>query len=253
MSAVRIGIEGGRRGLIETAAALGAPVLISANSLWRNGRFCGWRSYSGLDVALDSGGFVAMKRYGGYRWSIEEYVALAKAMRPTWWAQMDFCCEPEIAGNQAVVWRRIDMTARHLQECQRIARAEKVAPPLLVLQGWKPTDYTKGPIYEQDYQWPSLVGVGSVCRRNIHGPDGLLAVISALDKALPVHVQLHLFGVKGAALSHLKGHPRFASMDSMAWSLAARWDSYKTGTSCNGEKRVRFMRDWYLTQTAKLT
>ena len=33
-------------------------------------------SYQKFDTALDSGGFVAMKRYGGYRWTIEQLLLL---------------------------------------------------------------------------------------------------------------------------------------------------------------------------------
>jgi hypothetical protein len=93
--------------------------LVSANSLWndRKRRFGSGRAYRGFDIALDSGGFVAMKRYGRYRWQVPDYVRLARDMRPTWWAQMDFCCEPEIAGDSATVWARIGKTVQHLHEC----------------------------------------------------------------------------------------------------------------------------------------
>ncbi len=111
---IRVGIEGGRKPVLERARTLGAPLLISANSLWdnRRQRFGRIAQYAGkgYDLALDSGGFVAMQKYGGYRWSAVQYAALAKILQPTWWAQMDFCCEPELAAGAAQVASRIDRT-----------------------------------------------------------------------------------------------------------------------------------------------
>jgi hypothetical protein len=40
------------------------------------------------------------------------------------------------------------------------------------------------------------VGLGSVCRRHLHAPDGIVAIVRALDEIMPAGVQLHLFGVK---------------------------------------------------------
>lgn len=43
-----------------------------------------------------------------------------------------------------------------------------------------------------------------------------------MDRMLPVHVKLHLFGVKGGAISEFGGHPRQASIDSTAWDFGVR-------------------------------
>jgi hypothetical protein len=68
----------------------------------------------------------------------------------------------------------------------------------------------------------ALTGIGSVCRRHVAGPDGILAVIDALDRDLPPCSKLHLFGVKSNALQYLAGHPRIHSSDSMAWHYGLR-------------------------------
>lgn len=238
--------------MLARAETLGAPLLVSANSLWRNGKFGGFNSYLGRDVALDSGGFVAMKRYGGYRWTTDEYAALARTMSPTWWAQMDFCCEPEIASNAAEVHQRIDRTAEHLHRLEDTARTNGQPLPMPVLQGWKPEDYTSGPIY--DREWPTLVGIGSVCRRNVHGPDGILAVLNALHEKVPPHVKFHLFGVKSQALGLIaKQFPeRVESIDSMAWDFASRQDARKAGVPRTGDLRAASMASWYLKQLEEL-
>lgn len=244
---VRIGMEGGRSHCINRARELGAPVLVSANSLWdqKRQRFSGWQCYAGLDLALDSGGFVAMARYGGYRWRVDQYVDLARAMAPSWWAQMDFCCEPEVVKAGGVA-KRIDATVDHLLACQGEARRAGVKMPMPVLQGWHPADYCSGPIYGWR-EWPELVGIGSVCRRNVYGADGILAVLEALDRRVPPGVRFHLFGVKSAVLALLleRFPERVASVDSMAWSVAYHWDCRHARTSKNGADRAERMAQWY--------
>lgn len=256
MIQIRVGIDSARRSVLRRAAGLNAPILVSANSLWnkRKQRFSGWESYAGHDVALDSAGFVVMAIHGGsYPWTVDQYVALAEQMRPTWWAQMDFCCEPQIAKDSTAVWKRIDLTASHLHECMRVARERGAAPPLPVLQGWHPSDYTQGPIYNWP-QWPDLVGIGSVCRRNVTGQDGILAVVNALDAKVPRHVRFHLFGVKSQALQVLaRDFPhRIASVDSMAWNMDARWLARHKKISCDSALRAHCMERWFTKQQATL-
>lgn len=253
---IRIGIEGGRKPVLNAARELGAPILVSANSLWddRRQRFGGFECYRDHDVALDSGGFVAMKRYGGYRWTVEAYTALAKALRPSWWAQMDFCCEPEIAASHSEIVARIGKTAKHLRACQAAAELSGIPGPMPVLQGWQPEDYCNGPIFDSN-KWPDLVGVGSVCRRAVNGSDGIMAVVSAIDSAIPKHVKLHLFGVKSAALEKLHQNfpDRIASVDSMAWNVQCRWQAYLDNTPCSGEMRAAAAAKWFKRQTSRIS
>ena len=96
---------------------------------------------------------------------------------------------------------------------------------------------------------PPLVGVGSVCRRNVSGRDGLLAILEALDASLPPRTRLHLFGVKGSAIRRLAGHPRVHSVDSMAWDLNAR---YAARSPNDLTHRIARMRSWYGRQVEAL-
>jgi hypothetical protein len=120
-----------------------------------------------------------------------------------------------------------------------------------VLQGWRPDDYL------QCFDWmlalplPDLLGIGSVCRRDLSGADGLMAVLAKLDARLPPNKKFHLFGVKGAAVGKLAGHPRIHSIDSMAWDAAARRE--KGQQSCTVDYRISHMRRWYLANRALLT
>ena len=89
---------------------------MSANAFWKDGKFRAHEVLWDIEVpfALDCGGFTAMKRYGGYRWTIWDYVELATELRPLWWSVMDYCCEPEIANNPDEVTPRVRNTVYSL-------------------------------------------------------------------------------------------------------------------------------------------
>ena len=244
---------------------------MSANAFWRNGRFRGYEVLWDLEIpfALDCGGFVAMKQYGGYRWNIADYVELATTLRPLWWAAMDYCCEPEIAGCQQEITRRVEDTVYSLAKTiatvvvwNRELPGWPATPPTPVIQGWKPSDYRYcvdkiehclfgDPAYIEAIghdSWPSLVGVGSVCRRRLSGESGLMRVLDTLEGILPNHVQFHLFGVKSSALSKLRDRPRIASVDSMAWNSAARWEAFATNRSKAKAFLSHKMAQWIVSQ-----
>lgn len=224
------------------ARSLDAPVLISANALRRrDGTFRAPSGLDGLDAALDSAGFVAMVRYGGFPWTVAAYCMAAVAYPWSWWASMDCCCEPEIARDRDAVLERVRETARLLGECRRYGE------PMPVLQGWLPDDYERS--VELAGGLPSLVGVGSVCRRPLRL---LMPIIERLDRALPAHVRLHLFGVKSEAIEHLAQHERVASVDSMAWDFRARRAAHKASVSCTIAHRSDHMRRWYRRQQERL-
>ena len=299
---VRVGVPATGGGLWAAAADARAPVLVSAGALWdkHRARFRapGVPVWIARDVALDSAGFVAMRHHGGYPWSVEQYVemvvrgrGLAKRRQDcdddvmgldtpwTWWSAMDYCCEPEIAGDPGIVAERVDRTVASYLECFEVAeswRREGVTDlddPMPILQGWRPDDYMRCaaeltltieranpctcPDEECDAEWhrghkglPDLVGVGSVCRRELGGPEGLVAILRALDSALPAHVRFHLFGVKSAAVEVLRGHPRIASVDSMAWDAGARRSA--KGAPNTVERRGEALADWYRGQRERV-
>lgn len=256
------------------------------------------------DSALDSAGFTAMLA-GGYRWTPSDYVDFVVTNRGdgempfpwAWWSSMDYCVEPQIAKDREEVQRRMQLTVEtygeildHLNHWRREGVTD-VPDPMPILQGRLPEDYAwsaRALAKEIDQhhecscpfggdceaEWhrehaglPVLVGLGSVCRRNVHGPDGLLAVLSALDKVLAPHVQLHLFGVKGDALAHIGPYKhRVRSIDSMAWDEAAKRTVQKARKAAGvldvkpgepgwisntTENRAAHMRDWYETQREK--
>jgi len=259
---IRIGLPKPTGSLPIACENLQAPALISASSMWDNKRKR-FRSpgfaINDLDIALDSAGFVAMTHYRGYPWTVEQYVELAGLHSWAWWAQMDFCCEPELAGNQYLIDAHVWASAYNLAYCTKVARTWReqgafwIQDPTPVLQGWAPADYLSCIDLYDDLllgKWPDLVGVGSVCRRHLHGPDGLLAIIREISNALPDNVGLHLFGVKGAALSRLD--PKVVSIDSSAWQFRARMAAREKRVSCTIKLKTEIMKDWYSKQQEQL-
>lgn len=202
-------------------------------------------------MALDSAGFVAMVRYWFYRWTLDQYVALAGSYPWHWWAAPDFCCEREIARDRDEVRQRIVATAAKLAWTLTVANDMGVKPCMPVLQGWRPDDYLRcADLIGRFTPLPRLVGIGSICRRHLAGDDGAMAVIDRLDAVLPDYVRFHLFGVKGNVAVALRGHPRVESLDSQAYEAAARREAYKLrgrvdGFSCDIAFRSAHMRRWY--------
>jgi hypothetical protein len=228
--------------ILARAAELRAPALISANclSVWsrRNGwpDWGGWRldkleNAQGLpSLCLDSAGFVATALYGGFPWSVGQYVALAAAFPFRWWASIDYCTEAEIAGDREEVLDRISRTIRANLDCWRAGEEAGIDGTFLpVIQGRTPTDYERclDGISACIHRGRSI-GVGSMCRRELHGPEGLVAIVDYLDRLLPAGIRLHLFGVKGTVIPFLLPfRHRIASLDSQAYGVTARRDAYR--------------------------
>ncbi len=261
---VRAGIPLPSGALVEHAKARGLPVLMSANAFARRypkghpreGTFRGFRTelqhLAGLNVALDSAGFVSTVLFGGtYPWSVDQYLDLVEAFPWSFWSSMDLCMEPQVAEDDAIRRLRLAATAQNHAVCAAAAARRGLPAPMPVIQGWTISDYLLSVDWMPVVEWPSLVGVGSMCRRHVTGPNGVLEVVTALDEVLPPHVTLHLFGVKSTALPLLNAlpcqqarpgkPPRVYATDSCAWDAAARAEC-RTGRTM--EVRIGFLERW---------
>ncbi|MCE3544045.1 hypothetical protein LXJ56_28100, partial [Escherichia coli] len=82
---------------------------------------------------------------------------------------------------------RIARTTATNREC--FARADDLAIRdrlMPVLQGRVPDDYVRSLDAIGGLILPgTVVGIGSMCRRPIHGPEGLIAVVERLTRILP--------------------------------------------------------------------
>lgn len=250
--------------LLRRAVARRMPILISANCLsrWSNKR--GWPEWLGWNlrpllrtidlpsIDLDSAGFVAHRRYGGFPWSIDDYLKLAGTYPFRRFASLDYCVEEEIANDRNTIEERISRTVAANRECYRLARLDGISARFMpVLQGRGPHCYERcADALSGIVEKSPVVGVGSMCRRPMNGPEGLLAIVEHLDQVLPASAKLHCFGVKGSALSRLSQiNDRVISIDSQAYGVAARQEAYKSGHSKTNEFVASHMENWYDRQT----
>ncbi|WP_103727302.1 hypothetical protein [Novosphingobium sp. HII-3] len=264
MIEIALGLPHLRQGpILRRALSLKATVLVSASALARWKHIDGCRRWTGwnilqlrnlpaqVDAILDSGGFTSHVVYGGFPWSIDDYIALAAAHPFRLFASFDYPCEAEIASDRASVKERLSRTIGANRETRRKAEEAGIADRFMpVLQGRTPADYERCAEALVRSMVPGrTIGVGSMCRREIRGPEGLIAVVEHLDRILPVGVRLHCFGVKGAALPYLRAFEhRVASIDSMAYGVSARREAYRAGISKTDALVAQHMTRWFLRQ-----
>lgn len=287
---MRIGIPHRGGSLATHAFDKSYPAMVSASAFWspksQSFKIPEMTNLLEVDFALDSAGFTAMKNFQSkgqqpgmanvFPWSYTQYIELASMLSCSWWSQPDMCCEPEIAATQGEVDYRVNATATLLEGTLRIVYAwqnelakdcpasvieNMVRPPVPVLQGWGADDYMRSldmlmKVWERWQPWlaaPALIGVGSVCRRNLNHPThGLYAILAALEPHLPAGSRLHLFGVKGTCLSTLKMLKCVASADSMAYDFSARVKAHQLGKSNTMAHRSEEMTNWMTTAAARM-
>lgn len=266
---IMLGLPHLREGpLLARARALRQPVLVSANAFSRWSRRSGVREWAGWStgqlrnvwglhgLSLDSAGFSAMVAYGGYPWTIDDYLDLAAAYPFTWWASLDYCVEQEIAADRDEVLDRMSRTIRAAIDCRVRACDRGIEAGFMpVIQGRRPQDYERcADALSLTIESAPLIGVGSMCRRPIHGPEGLVAVVDHLDQILPRGKRLHLFGVKGEALPYLTGFAhRIASIDSQAYGVSARISARRQGRSKTNSFVADHMEHWFSVQQSRLS
>jgi len=252
--------------LWQRAQALAAPVLISANALsvWSHDdlQLRRWDRFDGRHlslvsrhpVALHSAGFVAARLYRGFPWPIDAYLDLAASAPWLWWAASDWCVEPEVADDLGGVFDRLSGTVRLNMLClnggERRGIADRFVP---TIQGWHPDHYLRCLERMSWVRERPLVGVGSMCRRHLHGEHGILHVLDVLDRAFDGSTaKFHLFGLKGPAIAVAAQHPRVASADSQAYGVAARQEARKSRTSKPDTVVAEVMDGWDREQMVQL-
>ncbi len=200
------------------------PVMLPASSWARFGLRAPRLAKHITERAADSGGFVATFRWGDYRYTPAEYVKWLNTFGPSWAAIMDYCCEPETAGNEGIIrqrqWRTTEMAWRFWREYRDVAW---VWVP--TVQGWDIDDYRR---HARELRFLVLemaahygtgsayrVGIGTLCRRASAGM--VQRVVYAVADELP-GVPLHLWGVKLSVLRAPVVLPNVVSVDSAAWN-----------------------------------
>lgn len=206
-------------------------VMVSVNRLRTR------RTFQVGEWMLDSGAFSQIKDHGRFLQSPEEYAAevrrWASCGRLVAAVSQDYMCEAPMlartglttAGHQRLTIERYDAIR------SAVGGSVYVMP---VLQGYWPDEYVN---HLRQYgerlspgQW---VGVGSVCKRNVHVEE-IEQVLMCIRRERP-DLRLHGFGVKLTALASSVVRVCLHSADSMAWSFAAR----QQGRSANDWREAR--------------
>jgi hypothetical protein len=184
-------------------------------------------------VAIDSGGFTELQKYGAWTMSEDEYGGMIarfmdNGVTPQWVAPQDWMCEPAVIHGGTWNGNTFAGTGLSVPIHQELTIANFLylrenfdfVPWIPVLQGWTMDDYLSH--VEQyaaagvDLAAEHRVGLGSVCRRQ--STDEIGAITGTLAAK---GFKLHGFGVKTAGLAQYAHN--LASADSLAWSGAARW------------------------------
>lgn len=279
---MRVGIphSGGR--LAAHAFNEDFKAMVSASAFWdrqkRVFRMPEATDLSEIDFALDSAGFTAILQFqrhgkqegmaGIFPWTCGQYLELANLSGCSWYSQADLCTEQGVANDAEAIDYRIRATATLLEgmlqtlyawqnelakSCNSTVVANMLRPPVPVLQGRTISDYLfsldlLNQVWSRWEGWlapPALIGIGSMCRRDLHdGEQGLIAILENLQKNFPKESRAHVFGAKNLALDHLPNLGFVASSDSMAWDFGSRVKAHKLKVSNTMERRTREMSDW---------
>ena len=183
-------------------------------------------------VVIDSGAFVELEKYGGYRHEVWEYALeiyrlwIEGVVRSIAVVAQDYMCEPFMLAKTGfdVLTHQYLTVERYIHLVQALTTLFGGPPPfhiLPVLQGFHPEEYVFHlKLYQNLLPPNSWVGVGSVCKRQ-GKPQAIVDVLSAIKSVRP-DLRLHGFGVKLTSLKNSIVRSLLYSADSMAWSYAAR-------------------------------
>lgn len=176
---------------------------------------------------LDSGAFSQINLHGKFILSPKQYARLAQQCAEQTGNLIgaviqDWMCEPFILiKTDKTIWEHQRLAVESYCELRYYAPDINWIP---VLQGYYTEDYLAHLAlyneYGDDLREVSLVGVGSICRRqSTSEAERILVTLGELG------LRLHGFGLKELALRRIGAY--LESADSMAWSFRARKERIK--------------------------
>jgi len=288
---MRVGIphSGGR--LAAHAFNESFPAMVSASAFWnrtkREFHMPAATDLSEVDFALDSAGYTGLLNFrrngrqegiaGIFPWSFAQYMEFANLSGCSWYSQADLCCEPQIANDRQAIDYHVRATATLLEgmlqilyawqnelarTCNSTVVANMLRPPVPVLQGRTLSDYLfslelLNGVWDRWEGWldkPALIGIGSMCRRDLYDQhEGLYAILEALGRNFPKGSKAHCFGIKNASLNEVPKMGFVASSDSMAWDFNSRVKAHRLGISNTMDRRSIEMSKWMSDAMARVS
>ncbi|MFC5550168.1 DUF7221 family queuine tRNA-ribosyltransferase-like protein [Massilia aerilata] len=266
-------------------------VMVSASAFWnratRQFHMPKATDLSELDFALDSAGYTGILNFQRnglqdgmacvFPWDYAAYMEFANLSGCSWYSQADLCVENQVARDREAIDYRIRATATLLEgmlqilyawqnelsrSCNSTVVANLLRPPVPVLQGRNIGDYLfslelLNSVWDRWNGWldtPALIGVGSMCRRDLHDPEeGLYAIAEALGRNFPKGSRAHFFGVKNQALNEIPKMGFIASSDSMSYDFNSRVKAHKARAPNSMERRTKEMSEWMSAAMARVS
>jgi hypothetical protein len=193
--------------------------------------------------ALDSGGFTEITQHGEWRTTPQQYVRQIRRYQDeighlAWASQQDLMCEEQALRRTGLsIEHHQDLTIANFLTLRDLAPELPIIP---VLQGWLRPHYIRCvelfAAAGVDLTREPLVGVGSICRRpNTFTASWILQDLHAMG------LKLHAFGYKKTGLAISWRH--VASADSMAWSMAGRYER-TCGTHSSEANCLHYAQGW---------
>ncbi len=185
-------------------------------------------------IAIDSNAFTMLKAHGSWQVNPHEYVAVVR--RAVAAGQVDFVftqdwpCAP-------IVLKKTGLAVREHQRrtIDSYKQLQDIAPELPwtpVLQGWTVGDFDEcAELYEKEVGgWRErVIGLGSLVRPDSYPLSVAMIVSNFLDEGLRVHalgVKIRVLeALHQIATTKIDGWLQKLSVDSMAWSLNARYNN----------------------------
>mgnify|MGYP003340533746 FL=1 len=182
------------------------PLMVSLNRLPTSKTY-----QANTDWFCDSGGFTELQQHGRWRTSPSEHIDRCRHAqrfgRMIYCSPQDWMCEPAVIQGGSIGLLKFAGTGLTVAAHQHLTvenflhlRSEAPDVPFIpVLQGWEVDDYHRcADLYEAagvDLRSESLVGVGSVCRRqSLREATVIMSTLSERG------YRLHGFGFKQAGI-----------------------------------------------------
>jgi len=198
------------------------PLLISAATLWKKGKFNLPKNLNGAtEIFLDSGGFSFFTTWEKYPFSPEEYIAFILRFKERYpqlkyVAIMDYPCENFVNRKSLKTnYQRINATVQNAKE---LLSHNIPASWVSVVQGYSYSDYRYCcDLMEEMNLFTPLTAVGSICtRKKISEIFTILRIVKQYTGAL------HAFGLEYQALKIRSIWDLLYSCDSGAWKFTSR-------------------------------
>lgn len=172
---------------------------------------------NGKEWFMDSGAFTYLKNDGKFPFTYGKYLKIVAKFKPTYWANMDWCCEPTVLKSTGLsVLQHIGNTVENGRQLIDFDRDSFV----MVLQGWTPRDYATCIDYCKDQGLIThTMGIGTICGRT--DPKDVFEILKTIKFNLPDRVRIHCFGFSINLLKYKELFDKIDSIDTYAWCRPA--------------------------------